>query len=254
MGNIKFCKGSSVKHSFVDGLSHQPLMPEANDEAKLYRCILKAGCRWEPKLYSFNDKMQMFFFITPSGYVATETQVHNIDERGIFVPNFDKEKFYIKAGREDLHILHIEANMNDYDRETMTNFGIKLPRFKLYSQCVPYTEGFTGDAGSNVSSRLLMEGRACGRWSMGWNDGVGPTFIGQHIHQYLEQWYYVLPDASFTYTAGGEEIKMEEGDLSYTPQKNYHGSKSGDGEKIDYIWLELATDGYPVGPDGFPGP
>lgn len=253
MGKISFLKGGSVKEEFIGEISRQPLMPEANDEAKLYRCVLKKGCRWQAPLYSFQEKIQMFFFISGNGYVAAKTQCWQINEQALFVPEFDKEDFFIQAGDTDLHFLHITGDLNDYDRQTMGNWCIKLPRFRTYSQCVEYTEGFSGDAGSNVKSRLLIEGRGCGRWSMGWNDGVGPNFIGQHIHPFLEQWYYVLPDGSFTYIAGGDEVKMEAGDLSYTQKNTSHGSKSEPGQKINYIWLELASDGYPVGRDGLPG-
>lgn len=88
---------------------------------------------------------------------------------------------------------------------------------------------------------------------MGWNEGMGPTFIGEHVHKHLVQWYYVLPDGSFTYIAGGDEQDLGPGSLSYTEANTPHGSRSAEGKRINYIWLELATNGYPVGPDGFPG-
>lgn len=253
MRKIRLLQGGSVRHQFdASGLSRQPLMPEANEEAKLFECTLKAGCVWEPPLFPFRKKIQMFFFTNQTGFVRTETQSWNI-EQGVFVPDYDRETVVLHAGAQDLHFLHIVGDLNDYDRETMANWCIKLPRFRNFDQCVQYTEGFTGDAGSNVTSRLLVEGRACGRWSMGWNEGMGPTFIGEHVHKHLVQWYYVLPDGSFTYIAGGDEQDLGPGSLSYTEANTPHGSRSAEGKRINYIWLELATNGYPVGPDGFPG-
>lgn len=253
MSRFQLLEGGSVQPRFdASGLSHQPLLPEANAEAKLYECVLKAGRVWAPPLFCFRQKIQMFFFTNATGYVATGSRCWMI-EQGVFVPDYDQEPVAIHAGEADLHFLHIVGNLNDYDRETMAQWCIKLPRFRNFEQCVQYTEGFTGDAGSNVTSRLLVEGRGCGRWSMGWNQGEGPTFIGQHIHKHLVQWYYVLPDGFFTYIAGGEEADMGPGSLSYTEANTFHGSKSPQGRRINYIWLELATNGYPVGPDGFPG-
>ncbi len=253
MSNILLLDGRSVRHSFdAQGLSRQPLLPEANKEAKLFECVLKAGQIWRPPLFPFREKIQMFFFTNKTGFVSTDSQCWSI-EQGVFVPDYDRETVSIHAGSENLHFLHIIGDLNDYDRETMANWCIKLPRFRGFSQCVQYTEGFTGDAGSNVTSRLLIEGRGCGRWSMGWNNGAGPTFIGEHIHKHLVQWYYVLPDGFFTYIAGGTQTDMGPGSLSYTQANTPHGSQTPEGKKINYIWLELAPNGYPMGPDGFPG-
>lgn len=253
MSKIRLLKGGSVIHTFDEcGLSRQPMMEDANAEAKLYECVLKAGRTWQPELFGFREKVQMFFFTNETGFIVSDTQSWKI-EQGVFVPDYDRETIVIHSGKEDLHFLHIIGNLNDYDRAAMERWCIKLPRFRNFEQCIQYTEGFTGDAGSNVTSRLLIEGRGFGRWSMGWNHGEGPTFIGEHIHKFLVQWYYVLPDGFFTYVAGGVEEDMGPGSLSYTEANTPHGSKSPKGKKINYVWLELAEDGYPVGPDGFPG-
>lgn len=253
MSNISILNGKDVKPQFNgEGLSHQPILPDANEEAKLYECVLKAGCTWQPPLYAYGDHVQMFFFTNETGFVTTETQSWNI-EQGVFVPDYDRQKVTIHAGGQDLHFVHITGKMNHYDCQTMEHFSIKLPRFRGFHDCIQYTEGFTGDAGSNVTSRLLIEGRMYGRWSMGWNNGEGPTFIGEHVHKHLLQWYYVLPDGFFTYVADGKEVDMGPGSLSFTERNTPHGSKSPAGKKINYFWLELAPDGYPWGPDGYPG-
>ena len=58
---------------------------------------------------------------------------------------------------------------------------------------------------------MMIEHRNLGRLSMGANFGTGPNYIGQHIHNELEQWYIMLPGASFTYTAEDEKIHVEGG-------------------------------------------
>ena len=110
---------------------------------------------------------------------------------------------------------------------------------------VRYTEGFTGDAGSNLRSHLLLEGRQLGRYSMGYNVGEGPSFVGTHTHDVVEQWYFVLQDSSFTYTADQGDVEMEAYDVSYTDRGVPHGSKARADQKINYFWVELATEGYP---------
>ena len=45
MSKIRLLKGGSIQPAFdKNGLSHQPMMENANAEAKLYECVLKAGC------------------------------------------------------------------------------------------------------------------------------------------------------------------------------------------------------------------
>ena len=84
-----------------------------------------------------------------------------------------------------------------------------------------------------------------GRLSMGANFGTGPNYIGQHIHNELEQWYIMLPGASFTYTAEDEKIHVVGGDVTYTPHGSHHGSECAEGEKFAYVWFELCENGYP---------
>ena len=97
----------------------------------------------------------------------------------------------------------------------------------------------------DIESYTLIEHRYFGRLSMGAVYGKGPNEVGQHIHNELEQWYYALPGAKFTYHVNDEEIPFNEGDLSYTPHGNYHGTSAEDGQRFDYIWFELCENGYP---------
>lgn len=74
---------------------------------------------------------------------------------------------------------------------------------------------------------------------MGWNIGPGPDFIGQHTHPTLEQWYFMIDGSRFTYVADGQEIPVEEGDISFTPHGTSHGSKCDEEGYINYVWFEL---------------
>ena len=136
----------------------------------------------------------------------------------------------------------IEETTSDYDRENMADSHIALPRFRPVSQGWQYEENFKT---RDIESYTLIEHRYFGRLSMGAVYGKGPNEVGQHIHNELEQWYYALPGAKFTYHVNDEEIPFNEGDLSYTPHGNYHGTSAEDGQRFDYIWFELCENGYP---------
>ena len=119
---------------------------------------------------------------------------------------------------------------------------MSLPRFRGVSEAWHYKEDFTG---ADIQQMMMLEHRNLGRLSMGANFGTGPNYIGQHIHNELAQWYFPLPGSDFIYTAGGEEVHMTGGDLSYTPTGFWHGSRVEAGKKCDYIWFEMCIEGYP---------
>lgn len=244
MSKIDYMKSADLEKNFVNGLSRSELLPDTFDEVKIYKCALKAGEVFDVKLYSQTDKMQLFFFLNAGGYIALPKQAFNITGKAVFVPNFDKEKVEFHAGNEDLEFLHFIGEISEYDKMRLGNIHIVLPRFRLLDDAWEYTEGFTGDAGSNVKSHMVIEHRFLGRYSMGWNCGKGPTFIGEHKHPDLEQWYYIFQGSEFTYFAGDEEIRVEGGDITHIGMDVPHGSKANEDQYLNYIWFELATDGY----------
>ena len=133
--------------------------------------------------------------------------------------------------------------VNDYDKTCLVESRMALPRLRTISQGWTYDEDFKDN--SVTTSMMLLEHRNLGRLSMGCVKGSGPIEIGQHIHNELAQWYFPLPGSEFIYTAGGEEVHMTGGDLSFTPTGFWHGSKVEAGKKCDYIWFEMCIDGYP---------
>ena len=144
--------------------------------------------------------------------------------------------------RETMEIVHFVTELNDYDKTCLKEAHMSLPRFRGVSGAWHYKEDFTG---ADIQQMMLLEHRNLGRLSMGANFGTGPNYIGQHIHNELEQWYIMLPGASFTYTAENEKIHVQGGDITYTPHGSHHGSECADGEKFAYVWFELCENGYP---------
>jgi len=253
MANVQIMRKEEVKREFVNGLSRRLMLEGSHTDAKIYRCTLKAGECWEPSIYTIDNKIQMFFFINCSGYVATKNRAWNITEQAVFVPNFDKERFWIEAGEKNLEFLHLVGTMNAYDVENYIDYHIITPRFKTYSEGVQYTESFTGNAGSKIKSCFLVEDTACGRWSMGMNKGNGPVFVGEHSHEELQQWSYILPGSDFHFTADGKEFELHEGDLVFIPKGVLHSARAETGKDLNYVWIKLASEGFSIGRDGYPG-
>jgi len=237
-------KKEEREQQFIGGLSRVEVLPGTNPDMKIYRCTLKAGHDWQPDVYRYGDTTQFFAFVTPSGYVLTKDTAYDITGYAAFVPDYDAERFTIHAGSKDLEFWHFVGRMVKWDVERMDYIHFELPRFRLFKDAWRYTEGFTGGMGSTCLSHHVLEHRFLGRYSMGWNVGEGPSMIGSHVHPDLEQWYFILPGGCMTYTAGDESIHVSEDDVTYTSMGTSHGSSVAENEKINYFWVELATDGY----------
>lgn len=245
MAKVLISRGKDYNPTdYVNGLAKEEVLPGICDEIAMYRCTLKAGAAWKPAVYAFEEKMQIFLFVAGNGYITTGAEAYRIDDRAVFVPNFNKDEVLIKAGTKDLTYIHIVGEMTRWDQERMKIDHIVLPRFRLLKDSWEYTEGFTGDAGSNIKSHMVLEHEYLGRYSMGWNCGEGPTFIGTHVHEDLLQWYLNMPGSSFTYHAAEETVNVESGDITFTEIGSPHGSEALEGQCIDYVWFELAINGY----------
>lgn len=242
MSNIQFHKSCEYKKEFNEaGLSRQGILVGAYKDVAIFKCTLKPGASYSPELFDRMEKVQILLFSDGIGSVTVGKKSFAINEVAVFVPRFNEETFTIQAETE-LNFLQIIANTSDYDRQDMSECHIALPRFRPISQAWMYEENFKTP---DTRSYTLIEHRYFGRLSMGAVFGSGPDTVGQHIHNELEQWYYALPGAKFTYQVSGEEIPFEEGDLSYTPHGNYHGTSCKEGDSFDYIWFELCEAGYP---------
>ena len=246
MSQIKVARYSGVKYEFVDGYASVPVLEGEFDQAHFAHCALQPGCSITPEVYSVTEHNQLFIFTKGKGYVTTPRQAWNIREPGVFVPEFDAERFTITCSadsKQPLEFLHIITELSDYDKTCLVESRMVLPRFRGISEGWTYDEDFKDN--DTTTSIMLLEHRNLGRLSMGCVRGTGPIEIGQHIHNELAQWYFPLPGSEFIYTAGGEEVKMTGGDLSFTPTGFWHGSKVEAGRQCDYIWFEMCIDGYP---------
>ena len=217
MALVKISKGADIRHEYTDGVSRVPVLEGAYKDAAVERISLQPGAELSPALYSKTEHNQVFLITAGKGYIATPRRVFNITEVSVFVPDFDKEQF----------TFHCAADAKE---------------FRGVSQAWHYKEDFTG---ADIQQMMMIEHRNLGRLSMGANFGTGPNYIGQHIHNELEQWYIMLPGASFTYTAEDEKIHVEGGDITFTPHGSHHGSECAEGERFAYVWFELCENGYP---------
>ena len=245
MSLIQVARYSDVKYDFKDGYACVPVLEGAFDQARFAHCALQSGHSITPDVYSVTEHNQLFIFTKGKGYVTTPRQAWNVTEPGVFVPEFDSERFTITCSadsKQPLEFLHIVTELNDYDKTCLREAHMSLPRFRGVSEAWHYKENFTG---ADIQQMMLLEHRNLGRLSMGANFGTGPNYIGQHIHNELEQWYIMLPGASFTYTAENEKIHVQGGDITYTPHGSHHGSECAEGEKFAYVWFELCENGYP---------
>lgn len=241
MNNIKISRANCPIAQFNEGLSVTPVLVGEYDACKINRCTLKSGSKWTPDLYSLEENCQFFIFLEGKGYIGGKSRAWNIKEAAVFVPNFEKESFFIYAAT-DLTFVHIVAKTTDYDKTEIKASSLSLPRFRSISECWTYEEDFKGPG---TTSCMLIEHRNLGRFSMGATLGMGPVYNGQHIHNELLQWYIALPNSNFLYTAGDETIEVNGKDITFTPCGFMHGSKAPAGQPLDYIWFEICENGYP---------
>ncbi len=245
MSLVKVSRGNEICYSYKDGVSVVPILAGSYKDAALERVSIEPGADYIPSIYSKQEHNQIFLFTSGKGYIVTPRRVFNIEEVSVFVPDFNKEPIGIHGSsdaKEPLEIVHITTELNDYDKTCLKEAHMSLPRFRCVSEAWHYKENFTGD---DIQQMMLLEHRNLGRLSMGANFGIGPNYIGQHIHNELEQWYIMLPGSSFTYTAENEKLHVQGGDITYTPSGSHHGSECKAGERFAYVWFELCESGYP---------
>ena len=245
MALVKISRGADIQHNYVNGVSRVSILEGAYKDATVERISLQPGADFSAELYTREQHNQVFLITAGKGYIVTPRRVFNITEVSVFVPDFDKESvtFHCAAdAKETMEIVHFVTELNDYDKTCLKEAHMSLPRFRGVSGAWHYKEDFTG---ADIQQMMLLEHRNLGRLSMGCVKGNGPIEIGQHIHNELAQWYFPLPGSDFIYTAGGEEVHMTGGDLSFTPTGFWHGSKVEAGRQCDYIWFEMCIDGYP---------
>jgi mannose-6-phosphate isomerase-like protein (cupin superfamily) len=233
MSVISVAKTKKMKMEYANGYARADITLPTHPDVSTFKCAMKAGTKFEPKLYK--DKSQLFIFSKGTGYIGTPTRAFNITEVALFVPFFDNEKVFFQAGT-DLEYVEIIVNLGKAEMDRLNYARFTLPRFKLMSECDTYFECFKG---KDVISRTLIQFRRLARVSMGFVKGPGPDHVGEHSHEDLMQWYYLLDGAKFIYTAGGESVECEEGDWIGIPKQTPHAIDAPQGGCINYIWFEI---------------
>lgn len=239
MSKISIYKSGTIDRTFSAGYSAVRILEETCPEVALELCVLQAGQEQSYEKYSRQDKLQIFVFTKGNGVLKAGAHCYIIDEQAVFIPDFDKDDLALTAGDKDLEFIHIIGDMNDTDRRQMANCQYVLPRFVKFSQSILYTERFTQESGAKVDQHSIIAGRHLGRYTMGWVKGTGPDFVGQHTHPTLDQWYFMLDGADFTYNAGDTPTAVKEGDVTYTPHGMPHGSSCEADGTINYLWFEM---------------
>ncbi len=239
MQEIKIVKASEILFEYKDGYAETEILANTCPGIRICKCRLQAGVEKELEIYGENDKMQLLFFTTKSGVLKSGHKIYSIDDQAVFIPDFDREKVTLIAAEEEMQFIRITGPMTEIDHRQMKNCQYVLPRFVRLRESIEYTERFTQESGSKVVSHSIIAGRHLGRYTMGWNIGAGPDFIGQHTHPTLEQWYFMIDGSEFNYLAGGNVIPVGEGDVSFTPHGTSHGSECTKDGFINYVWFEL---------------
>lgn len=239
MQKIKIIKAGDISFDYENGYAQTEILARTCPGIHIYKCRLQAGCTKDIEVYDEDDKMQLLFFTTKSGILRSGDKVYSVDDQAVFIPDFDRERVQITAAEEEMQFIRIIGPMTEVDHRQMKNCQYVLPRFVRLRESIEYTERFTQESGSKVVSHSIIAGRHLGRYTMGWNIGAGPDFIGQHTHPTLEQWYFMIDGSEFTYVAGGDKIEVREGDVSFTPHGTSHGSECTDDGFINYVWFEL---------------
>ena len=100
MSLIQVARYSDVKYDFKDGFARVPVLENAFDQACFAHCALQPGHSITPDVYSVTEHNQLFFFTKGKGYITTPRQAWNINEPGVFVPEFDTERFTITCSAD----------------------------------------------------------------------------------------------------------------------------------------------------------
>jgi len=235
MSVIKVVKRSKMNTEFVNGFSKFDMLPGCHPDVKSYKCVLKAGNRVDPEMFSEIEKSQIFFFTKGKGYVGTEDFAFNFDEEAVFVPLFDKKNFYFYAVT-DIEYVELQISLMPEDIAEMKEYRMTLPRFRLLSMCDRYEEGFKDPR--IVSHNVIIQSRLA-RVSVGTVEGPGPDKVGTHSHPNQIQWFYALSGAKFTLHADVDSKVMEDGDWAFIPVNVAHSLETAKGDTLRYMWFEI---------------
>lgn len=241
---IDMVKREDVALDFCGGYAQTEVLKGVYPLVKTYKCALKAGHTAEPVRYP--DKIQVFSFVSGTGYICGEKEAYNIKELSFYIPDFDHEKFTIYAA-EDMEIALWVIDMLESDRVAYEDTHMILPSFKPFSQCEPYgqsckgphTQSWTVIADGNLARVLMGVVKA---------EGEGTKERG---HGEVAQWNYCLPGSDFHLTVENETAEHHEGDFSYVTAGLDHSLVADPGKTVFYIWFEHWVEEKKVNPQSY---
>lgn len=206
-----------------------------------FKCFLKAGHKVSPELFA--DKSVVIFFGKGEGELTDCDGVHKITEVAFYVPFMDKEKYEIHA-IEDMEFVFNVIEMNEYDKAGFNRWHIRLPYFRLHSECVQYIQDCKGP---NTEARMILCPKWHGRIILGTTRAIGEGTV-EKGHPKVHQWNYCLGDSDFHMSVGYkaennmETVQHRAGDWSFIPAGADHDLVSDPGKEVYYIWFEHYTD------------
>ena len=241
--NFYVVKAEDVEKHFDDnGFSKTELLPGVYDGGiRSYKCFLKPGCSVKPELYA--DKTVVIFFGKGEGELIDCDGTHAITEVAFYVPYLDKEPYEIKA-KEEMEFVFNVVEMNQWDKAAYDAWHIRLPYFRLHSECTQYIQDCKGP---HTEARMILCPKWMGRVLVGTTRANGEGTV-EKGHPAVHQWNYCLGNSDFHMSVGYKEkgemetVSQKAGDWSFIPAGADHDLVSDPGKEVYYIWFEHFTD------------
>ena len=154
--NYYVVKAEDMKAEYNEqGFAMTELLPGVYDGGiRSFKCFLKAGSTVKPELFA--DKGVILFFGKGERALTDQDGVHPITELAFYVPNFDAYNYEVYA-HEDMEFIFNIIEFNQWDKQTYDSWHIRLPYFRLHSECVQYIQSCKGP---HTEARMVL----CPKW------------------------------------------------------------------------------------------
>lgn len=225
-----------------NGFAKAELLPGIyKDGITSYKCFLKAGHRISPELFS--DKSVIIFFGKGQGELIDCDGKHQITEVAFYVPYMEKEEYEIHAIEDMEFVLNI-VEMNQSDMAAFNRWHIRLPYFRLHSECIQYIQDCKGP---NTEARMILCPKWMGRVILGTTRAIGEGTV-EAGHPKVHQWNYCVGASDFHMSVGYkaknnmETVSQQAGDWSFIPAGADHDLVADPDKEVYYIWFEHYAD------------
>ena len=240
--NYYVVKAEDMKAEYNEqGFAMTELLPGVYDGGiRSFKCFLKAGSTVKPELFA--DKAVILFFGKGEGALTDQDGVHPITELAFYVPNFDAYNYEVYAHEDMEFILNI-IEFNQWDKQTYDSWHIRLPYFRLHSECVQYIQSCKGP---HTEARMVLCPKWFGRVILGTTRANGEGTV-EKGHPAVHQWNYCVGNSDFKMSVGYKEkndmetVNHKAGDWSFIPAGADHDLVSDPGKEVYYVWFEHYT-------------